>query len=198
MGLELAAEGDELLVRWLDEEITNAEKRPRPESVEAAVGEMVAMGKASKPSLAGRLEAAGELVLAGRVVLLMPHPGERGGEGRAVYGDGRLLPVPGFCLSRGLVQAPAGGADGATPGGERVRPPQAQRGGDHDAADQREESGAYRQRGGDRRGSATGAGVSGEHARGAGSGAADDGERGEDAAGGPGAAGRNYELRITN
>ena len=69
VGLELVAEGDELLVRWLDGEITNEEKRPRPATVEAAVAEMAAMGKESKPELAGRMDSAAELVLLGRVTL---------------------------------------------------------------------------------------------------------------------------------
>lgn len=43
--------------------------QPRPETVEAAVAEIVARGKEAKPALAMRLDAAGELVLNGRVLL---------------------------------------------------------------------------------------------------------------------------------
>ena len=42
---------------------------PRPATVEEAVGQMVARGTEAKPALAGRLESAAGLVLAGRVVL---------------------------------------------------------------------------------------------------------------------------------
>ena len=41
----------------------------RPETVEAAVAEMVGKGKDARPALAMRLDAAGELVLNGRVLL---------------------------------------------------------------------------------------------------------------------------------
>lgn len=49
---------------------TNGEKKARPATVEAAVEEMVALGKASKPELAGRLDSAAGLVLDGRVALV--------------------------------------------------------------------------------------------------------------------------------
>ena len=44
--------------------------RPRPGTVEEAVGEMAALGKANKPGLAGRLDSAAGLVLEGRVLLV--------------------------------------------------------------------------------------------------------------------------------
>lgn len=56
--------------------------RPRPGTVGEAVGEMVAMGKANKPGLAGRLEAAAGLVLEGRVA--------PAGEGKALVGPYRV------------------------------------------------------------------------------------------------------------
>jgi hypothetical protein len=48
---------------------TSEERAPRPATVEEAVAQMVARGKASMPKLAGRLESAARLVLDGRVAL---------------------------------------------------------------------------------------------------------------------------------
>ncbi len=49
--------------------VVSEEARPRPATVEAAVAEMVARGKESQPGLGKRLDAAGALVLEGRVLL---------------------------------------------------------------------------------------------------------------------------------
>jgi hypothetical protein len=57
---------------------TSGEKRPRPESVAAAVAEMVEIGKAWRPKMGMRLDSAAELVLLGKVRLLDPETAKVG------------------------------------------------------------------------------------------------------------------------
>lgn len=67
VGIELAARGDEILIRWLDPAVEDAK---RPVTIESAVAQIVAMGKDAKPDLAKRLDSAAELVLLGRVAVV--------------------------------------------------------------------------------------------------------------------------------
>lgn len=66
LGLEMRCRGTEVAVEW-PEVITK--ETPLPATLGEAVEEMVCKGKAARPSLAGRLDSAAQLVLDGLVLL---------------------------------------------------------------------------------------------------------------------------------
>jgi len=78
LGLEMRCRGTEVAVDWPEEitngegeaeAITNEEATPRPATLDDALAGMVAKGTAARPTLAGRLDSAAQLVRDGLVHL---------------------------------------------------------------------------------------------------------------------------------